>query len=220
MNPDSTEAVGAAFDVHQFELARSQAWAALAEIAPQVKPGMTEAEAREFVEEVLTARGSSKLWHPTKVRFGVNTLKTFRVPSDPGVILGQHDIFFLDIGPVFGDHEADVGRAYVVGDAPELVTLAQAAEQLWHEVADRWADSGDSGRELYAFAESAARRRGYELSLDGAGGHRLSDFPHALHHKGTLRVHEGHPRENRWVLEIQIRDPRLGVGAFFEDLLR
>jgi Xaa-Pro aminopeptidase len=220
MNPDSTEAVGAAFDVHQFDVARTRAWAALAEVAPHVQPGMTEAEARELVEDVLRAHGSSKLWHPTKVRFGVNTLRTFREPSDPGVTLGKHDIFFLDIGPVFRDHEADVGRTYVVGDAPELVELAQAAERLWHEVAGRWANSGESGRELYAFAESAARRRGYELSMDGAGGHRLSDFPHALHHKGTLRVHEGHPQGNRWVLEIQIRHPRLGVGAFFEDLLR
>jgi hypothetical protein len=50
-------------------------------------------------------------------------------------------------------------------------------------------------------------------------GHRLSDFPHKLHHGGSMEECAGHPSPERWVLEIQIRHPLEELGAFYEDLL-
>jgi hypothetical protein len=53
----------------------------------------------------------------------------------------------------------------------------------------------------------------------GAPGHRLGDFPHAVHKAGKLAVAEFQPSSGLWVLEIQIRHPELPIGAFYEDLL-
>ena len=39
--------------------------------------------------------------------------------SEPGVVLGEHDIFFLDIGPVYGGTEGDAGDTFVFGDDAE-----------------------------------------------------------------------------------------------------
>ena len=39
--------------------------------------------------------------------------------SEPGVVLGDNDIFFVDIGPIYGDTEGDAGDTFVVGDDPD-----------------------------------------------------------------------------------------------------
>jgi hypothetical protein len=44
--------------------------------------------------------GMRKGWHRVIVRFGPNTTRDFMADSEPGVVLGERDIFFLDIGPL------------------------------------------------------------------------------------------------------------------------
>ncbi len=50
-------------------------------------------------------------------------------------------------------------------------------------------------------------------------GHRVSDFPHAAIHTGSLADFDASPSAMRWILEIHIRDPKGAFGAFFEDML-
>ena len=50
-------------------------------------------------------------------------------------------------------------------------------------------------------------------------GHRLGDFPHALHYKGKLSDFSEAPFPNLWVLEIHLIDEKINRGAFFEDIL-
>jgi hypothetical protein len=50
-------------------------------------------------------------------------------------------------------------------------------------------------------------------------GHRLSEFPHAAHHKGALADAPFTPSPGLWMLEIQLRHPTRPFGAFYEDLL-
>lgn len=59
---------------------------------------------------------------------------------------------------------------------------------------------------------------GWELNLD-LPGHRVSDFPHAAIHTGSLADFDASPASMRWILEIHLRDPRSRFGAFFEDML-
>ena len=49
------------------------------------------------------------------MRFGSNTTKNFDDPSEPGVVLGENDIFFIDIGPIFDGCEGDAGDTVAVG---------------------------------------------------------------------------------------------------------
>lgn len=64
---------------------------------------MLEEDARQLAKDTLERLGSKKGWHKVLVRFGANTIKNFQEPSDRGVRLGTDDIFFLDIGPVWGE---------------------------------------------------------------------------------------------------------------------
>lgn len=59
---------------------------------------------------------------------------------------------------------------------------------------------------------------GWQLNLD-IKGHRVSDFPHAIHRGGDLGDFEHYPNAGLWILEIQIAHPSKPYGAFYEDLL-
>ncbi|VVE55294.1 (Fe-S)-binding protein [Pandoraea iniqua] len=212
------ERVGPAFSVDGMLMARHKTRAAIADIAQQVKPGMVEEDAVEMAKGVLVAAGLELSWHPTRVRFGVNTLKPMRQPSAPGVVLGENDIFFIDIAPRFDAWEGDGGASFVVGEHAEQARCAHDAQALFHDVRGKWLRDGVSGQALYAYADDVAKRMGWELNFD-LPGHRVSDFPHAAIHTGSLADFETTPSAMRWILEIHLRDPQQRFGAFFEDML-
>ncbi|HTC53257.1 MAG TPA: M24 family metallopeptidase [Steroidobacteraceae bacterium] len=212
------EAVGAAFNEEQMLFVRKRTRDAIHEIASRVKPGMVEEDAVEMAKDLLAGLGMLKGWHDVYVRFGTNTLKTFGAASDPGVILGENDMFFIDIGPVWKDWEGDGGDTFVVGQQSEMQRCATSARKLFHIVRRKWATSGVSGKALYDFAIVEARKMGWELNMD-LSGHRISDFPHEAIYKGPLAEVEFKPKPLLWVLEIHIRDPQNRFGAFYEDML-
>jgi methionyl aminopeptidase len=212
------EGIGAAFSLRQLLSVRVRTRQAVWKIADRISPGMTEEEGRAAAVQVLRQSMLRKGWHKVLVRFGSNTTKNFDDPSDPGVVLGENDIFFIDIGPVFDDCEGDAGETVAVGNDPDMVQAATDVKVLWQGVRARWLSEGLTGKCLYAYATEAAREMGWELNLE-LTGHRLSEFPHKAHYDGTLADVGFRPTESLWVLEIQIRHPQREFGAFFEDLL-
>lgn len=215
--PNPGEAVGERFDPALLLQARERSAQAVQAIADRIRPGMRESEAEAIAAEVFVELGFERIWHPTHIRFGRNTLKLYKEASETDVVLGQDDLFFIDIGPVWAGHEGDYGDTFVLGADRDMHAIADAARVLFARVAERWR-SGESGRALYAYAELAARELGYELNL-GAPGHRLGDFPHAVHRAGKLAAAGFAPSPGLWVLEIQLRHPTKPIGAFYEDLL-
>jgi methionyl aminopeptidase len=213
------EQVGENFIEESLLSAQKKAWAAIQEVAAAIKPGDTEAEALVLLKESVKRLEYQKMWHPPQIRFGVNTTKPYGKPSEPNVVLQENDLFFLDIGPLFHGYEGDAGKTFVVGHDSEMARLASDAEKVFHQVKDHWLFTGKSGGELYDFAETAAMALGWKLSLNGASGHRVSEFPHALHHKGKLKQFAKKPTANRWILEIHLISENLARGAFFEDIL-
>ena len=212
------EAVGRRFDPVLMQHARERSWAALHAIAARMHPGISEDEAKREALDVFQQLGCQKIWHPVLIRIGANTSKTWRQKSDPAVRLGQHDSYFIDLGLVFAGHEGDVGDTFVVGDAPQRQACADAARALFHEVAAAWRTQGLSGQALYAFAGERAAAMGWRLN-HAVKGHRVSDFPHALHKGGELGTLDARPAAGRWILEIQLAHPSEPFGAFYEDLL-
>ena len=71
---------------------------------------------------------------------------------------------------------------------------------------------------MYAFAEEQAEAMGWRLNHE-IKGHRVSDFPHAVHKAGDLGELGERPSSGLWILEIQIAHPTEPYGAFYEDLL-
>jgi len=213
------EKAGVSFNQEGMRSAREKTWEAVRRIAASIKSGMLEEDAYELSRKILEEMGSSKNWHRPWVRFGSNTLKPYGVLSQRGTRLGETDIFFIDIGPVWNGFEGDAGATFVTGDDPDMRRCLADARRIYDAVKDRWEMKRESGQALYVFAQEETRRRGWELNLAGAGGHRLSDFPHALHYKGKLSGVDFAPSPYVWVLEIQIRHPERPFGAFYEDLL-
>jgi Xaa-Pro aminopeptidase len=218
VSPIPGEGVGPSFDIDAMRFASQQSWIAVQAMADALAPGMREAEAIRIGRAILKGLGVERIWHPIQVRFGKNTLKTFRQKSDPEVVLGADDIYFIDLGPVFRGHEGDVGATFTTGVDPEKAACAMAAKALFDDVRVQWSSQGSSGPALYAYAERRAREMGWRFNL-GTQGHRVGDFPHSIHRGGTLGAFGSRPSDGIWVLEIQIAHPEKPFGAFYEDVL-
>jgi hypothetical protein len=212
------EAVGPAFTKEQMLSMRGKVRGIIHEIAAAVKPGMVEEDAVAMAKDILASHDMVRGWHDVYVRFGSNTLKTFGADSDPGIVLKENDIFFIDIGPVWEEWEGDGGDSFVIGTSPEMEQCAADARKLFHIVRHKWESTGMSGKELYEFATVEALALGWELNMD-LSGHRLSDFPHAAIYDGPMADVDFKPSPLLWVLEIHIRHKTDGYGAFFEDML-
>ena len=212
------EAIGPTFSMPAMLRARERTFEAVNRVAAAIGPGMSEGQAGETAQTTLDAMGMDRLWHKNLVRFGSETLKTFHEPSDPDRVLGEDDLFFVDLGAVWEGHEGDAGDTFVTGSDPEMRACAQAARDLWAIVAKRWTDQRPNGKRLYAYAAEQAKEMGWRLNLK-IRGHRVSDFPHAIYRAGALGDFGKCPSTGLWVLEIQIAHPTRPFGAFFEDLL-
>jgi Xaa-Pro aminopeptidase len=214
----SAEALGPGHDREMMLLVRQKTRRAMHEIASAISPGMLEEEAMQLARTTLQQAGMRRGWHAIHVRFGPNTLKPFGVPSEPGVRLGDDDIFFLDIGPVWQGWEGDAGDTFVVGHDADMHRAARDVRRVFDEVHETWRSQGLTGEALYRHAAATAASMGWELNLE-MSGHRLADFPHAALYDGTLASAPFRPSTALWVLEIQIRHPERPFSAFYEDLL-
>jgi methionyl aminopeptidase len=212
------EGTGEKFSVEELMHVRARTRKAVHLIADGVAVGMVEEEAKAMARVILGNLGMRRGWHHIIVRFGTNTTKDFMEKSEKGVVLGTDDIFFVDIGPIYGDTEGDAGDTFVVGDNPEHHRAKREVRLIWDEVRDKWHREGTTGKELYEFATETAAGYGWKLNLD-LSGHRLSDFPHSAHYDGPLAEVAFRPNPNLWVLEIAIIHPNGEFGAFYEDLL-
>ncbi|WP_201694902.1 M24 family metallopeptidase [Paraburkholderia hiiakae] len=218
MNTGSKEAVGGKFSAAAMAHARVMTWKAIEQIAAAIRPGMRESEATAQSKSILEALGMDRIWHPVLIRFGENTLRIFKERSEGDPVLGADDIFFIDLGVVWNQHEGDAGATFVTGSDLEMRRCARDAKIIYDEVAIHWRSTGCSGKALYAFAAARASAYGWRLNVD-IKGHRVSDFPHAIYRAGDLGDFETVPAAGLWILEIQIAHPTRAFGAFYEDLL-
>lgn len=215
---DPREAVGSVFSLDAMLHARAQTMDAVQRIAAIVQPGMTEQQACDAAKDILDGMGMQRIWHQIIVRFGENTLKTFKEKITPEQTLGANDMFFIDLGVVWDGHEGDAGDSFSVGDDAEMAACAEAARVLWQQTGQYWHQHRPSGEELYRYAQTQAEAAGWKLNLD-IKGHRVSDFPHAIYKAGSLGSFDACPNTGLWILEIQIAHPARPFGAFYEDLL-
>ena len=121
------EAVGEHFALESMRYAQQMTWKAIDQIARVITPGMRESEAQLLGKQVLSELGMDRIWHPLLVRFGANTLKTFKQRSDGDPQLGEEDIFFIDMGVVWQGHEGDAGATFTTGSDPQMIACAAAA---------------------------------------------------------------------------------------------
>lgn len=194
-------------------------------------PGVTESQLNETIYALAKEMyGVTKYWHKRIVRAGRNTLFPYD-DNPPDLTIGDDDILFLDLGPVFEDWEADFGRTFVLGNDPmkhklraDVERAFVAGKRYFHE------HPGITSQGLLAHAQSLATRYGWEFGGPIAG-HLIGQFPHERipEDKVTLYVHprnplpmrslDEHGQERHWILEIHFVDRDRQIGGFFEELL-
>ena len=211
------EGLGEKFDLDVYLKSQEKTRQLVKKFSQFIVPGITESDAKVLLEKTMDASGLEKRWHPTKLRFGPNTTCSFREESVP-TTLSDSDIFFLDIGPVYSQHEADYGETFVIGNDPKLIHLRDSTRVVFNKTKEAWTSSKFTGQELYQYAEEEAKNLGLRLNTN-MYGHRMGDFPHALHSRAKLGNLDHTPSPNLWILEIHLIDDTINCGAFFEDLL-
>lgn len=218
MEAAKRQAVGSRYVLDSMKFARDKTWEVVDRMGQIIQPGMLESEATNECKKLLSESGMERIWHPILVRFGENTLKTFKERSDGDPRLNDDDIFFIDLGVVWDGHEGDSGATFVVGNDAEMKACADAAKAVFDDVERHWRTTGAGGKALYDYAAQCAAALGWRLNLD-IKGHRVSDFPHAIFKAGNLGDFDACPDAGLWILEIQLAHPTRPFGAFYEDLL-
>ena len=201
------------------------------EAAGLVAPGKSEGELDREIYALAAERfGVTRHWHKRVVRVGANTVCIF-ADTPPERTIAADDIVYLDLGPVFADWEADVGRSYVLGNDPQKKKLVADLPRVFDIVQAHYRATPDiTGAALYAFAQQAAADAGW-LFGGVIAGHIVGEFPHAqipgdkalnrIAPSNATRMSEpdGKGREKHWILEIHLVDKHRNYGGFYERLL-
>jgi Xaa-Pro aminopeptidase len=201
------------------------------ESAGLVAAGRTELEVEDDIGALaLRDFGVRQHWHRRIVRAGPNTLT---VAGDYPEIrtIAADDTVYLDLGPVFEEWEADIGRTYALGADPEKLRLVVDLERVFDRVQRHFYTSPDiTGAELYAFAQRAADEAGW-LFGGVIAGHVIGEYSHSVWpgEKDLKRIGPANPlpmrgpdhlgRERHWILEIHLVDRARTFGGFYERLL-
>jgi Xaa-Pro dipeptidase len=196
-----------------------------------VRPGRRETDVDEDI--YILARdsfGVTKHWHKRIVRSGPNTVRVFS-ENPPVRDIGEDDTVFLDLGPVFDEWEADVGRTYVMGNDPEKHRLCRDLPRVFDALKQYFDDRPDvTGAALYAYAQRCAEEAGW-LFGGAIAGHIVGEFPHAhipgdkdLYrispaNPGRLRDPDALGNTRHWIIEVHLVDRTRSWGGFYERLL-
>jgi Xaa-Pro aminopeptidase len=194
--------------------------------------GKTEAQLNEEICCLAQKKfGIRQHWHKKIVRTGINTLSAYN-DDPPNLIIAEDDILFIDLGPVVGSYEADIGRTYVLGNDSRKLKLKRDVEVAWHEIQD-WYQRQRALRASVLFQYAADKAKEYGWTLGGAiAGHIVGKYPHeqpADPQSLELDIHPDNPNdmfqldedgnERHWILELLFIDRQNEIGAFFEQLL-
>ena len=213
--------------------AEDRALALLAEIERRglVAAGRTEkAVERDIYALAASDFGVETHWHKRIVRAGVNTLANYS-ENPPDLTIGEDDVVFLDLGPVFEQWEADVGQTYALGNDPLKHDLCRDLGVIFEAVRAHFDAHDDvTGAELYACAVTESEKRGWRFGGEIAG-HIVAEFPHAYipgvkqhnhirpENPTRMRDPDANGKARHWILEIHLVAPDGSFGGFYERLL-
>ncbi len=214
---EKTEAYVEQQTVERVVAVAQKSWTLLEEITKHIQPGMVESEAVTEIKEIFNQAKIDRIWHPAAVRFGKNTMLQFYQPATQDLRLKEEDMAFIDIGVVFDGIEGDVGCTLAFGENADYISLQKATEHIFEEGLNYWKKQAPTGIQLYEFIADVTQKMGYAFNLTPAG-HLIGAYPHVGWKRG-LQTYPLYPKPGNWILEIQILDPKLQVGGFFEKIL-
>jgi Xaa-Pro aminopeptidase len=201
------------------------------EQAGLIAAGRSEREIEEDIR-ILARKdfGVEHHWHDRLVRAGANTL-AIAGEEMPERVIAADDMVFLDLGPVFAEWEADVGRSYAVGGDPAKQALCADLDAQFEIVRDHFlAHPEITGAAFYEFACESAAKAGWRYG-GRIAGHIVGEYNHRdwPGDRNLARIGPMNPtplsgpdhlgRERYWILEIHLVEPNGRFAGFYERLL-
>ena len=174
---ESLRMVKDADELEKIEVACRLSDAALAEVLPQIRAGMSERMLATLLDHTMALLGAERPAFDTIVAAGENGAIPHHAPTERE--LGPGDLVTMDFGALYAGYHADMTRTVAIGsvadwqrDIYDLVALAQETGVAMLE------DGVEAG------AVDAAARDVIE-----AAGH-AAHFQHGLGHGVGLEIHE------------------------------
>ncbi len=160
MPKPTNETLGENFRVDLLETARDKTAQVISRASSLIRTGMTENDAKKFSRNTkgngraqIMACSSNSIWGKY-----VDAVWPKRKRKHNSC---ENDIFFTNIGPIFDDHEGDVGRPFTVGNDIEMQKCCADAENIWNEVRSHWSEESVTGDGLYRFAANCPESSGW-----------------------------------------------------------
>ena len=196
-----------------------------------LRPGRSERDVEDDIRE-LAARefGVEKHWHRRIVRSGPNSITTAG-DHPPVRMIEEDDIVYLDLGPVLGGWEADIGKSYALGKSPRKQALVAELPRQFEKLQAHFRERPNiTGAALYDFAVRSAQAAGWKFGGKIAG-HIISEFAHTQipGAKDLTRIAplndtpmsdpDGNGNPRHWIGEIHLVELDESFGGFYERLL-
>lgn len=196
-----------------------------------IRSGITESQLNADIYALANEMyGITTYWHKRIVRAGPNTLLPY-AENPPNLTIGEDDILFLDLGPVFENWEADFGRTFVLGSDPWKNKLCSDVGEAFAAGKNYFKENPDiTSSQFFRYVRSLAAQFGWEFG-GAIAGHLIGQFPHEkiAGDKVTLYVHpdsnlrmsspDEAGKKRHWILEIHFVDRDRQIGGFYEELL-
>jgi Xaa-Pro aminopeptidase len=164
-------------ELEKIEVACRLSDAALAEVLPQIRPGMSERTLATLLDHTMALLGADRPAFETIVASGPNGAIPHHAPADREFQVG--DLVTMDFGALHDGYHADITRTVAIG------SVAGWQREIYHLVALAQ-EAGIAALEdgVEAGAVDAAAREVIE-----AAGH-AAHFQHGLGHGVGLEIHE------------------------------
>ncbi len=180
--------------------------------ARAIKPGMTERDVQDLIENEFKSRGASRLAFPSIVATGGNTTILHYIRND--AVVKEGDLFLMDIGAEFDHYAADVSRTIPVSGkfSPEQRKIYEIVLKAQKAAMAKVKPGAFVREDVHAEAKRVIEEAGYG-----------EYFIHGTSHFIGLDVHDvgdyGSPLKPGMVISVEpgIYLPALGIGVRIED---
>ena len=181
-------------DSEEIELmrhAQSITDATFTHICGYIKPGMTEMQIKNEMENYMFSHGADALSFETIVAAGPNGANPHARPSD--YVVKPGDMIVMDYGAGYHDYHSDMTRTVCVGQPTEEQRRVYDIVRHTNEVCGQAAKPGCIGRDIHNLAVKTITDAGY-------GDY----FKHGLGHGVGLQIHERPYFGRRYTGEIPV----------------
>ena len=181
-------------DSEEIELmrhAQSITDATFTHICGYIKPGMTEMQIKNEMENYMFSHGADALSFETIVAAGPNGANPHARPSD--YVVKPEDMIVMDYGAGYHDYHSDMTRTVCVGQPTEEQRRVYDIVRHTNEVCGQAAKPGCIGRDIHNLAVKTITDAGY-------GDY----FKHGLGHGVGLQIHEMPYFGRRYTGEIPV----------------